>query len=70
MAAFGRALLLFGVVLLLVGGALLLADKVGLGRLPGDFVVEKKGFKLYAPLATSILVSLILTVVLNVVFRK
>jgi hypothetical protein len=70
MAEVGRALVLFGVVLLLVGGALLLADKVGLGRLPGDFVVEKKGFRLYAPVATSILVSLVLTLVLNLVFRK
>jgi hypothetical protein len=66
----GRALLLFGAVLLLVGGALVLADKLGLGRLPGDIVVEKKGFRLYAPIATSILVSLILTAVLNLFFRK
>jgi hypothetical protein len=70
MSQVGRALLVFGAVLLLVGGALLLADKLGLGRLPGDIVVERKGFRLYAPIATSILVSLILTVVLNLVFRK
>jgi hypothetical protein len=70
MSELGRALLLFGAVLLLVGGALLVADKLGLGRLPGDFVVERKGFRLYAPIATSILVSLVLTVVLNLVFRK
>ena len=70
MSELGRALLLFGAVLLLVGGALLLADKLGLGRLPGDLVVERKGFRLYAPIATSILVSLVLTVVLNLVFRK
>jgi hypothetical protein len=66
----GRALLVFGVVLLLVGGALILAEKLGLGRLPGDIVVERKGFRFYAPIATSILVSLILTVVLNLIFRK
>jgi hypothetical protein len=66
----GRALLVFGVVLLLVGGALILAEKLGLGRLPGDLVVERKGFRFYAPIATSILVSLILTVVLNLFFRK
>jgi len=70
MGQVGRALLLFGAVLLLVGGALLIAEKLGLGRLPGDFVVEKKGFRLYAPIATSILVSLFLTLVLNLVFRK
>ena len=70
MGQVGRALLVFGAVLLLVGGALILAEKLGLGRLPGDIVVEKKGFRLYAPIATSILVSLVLTAVLNLVFRK
>ena len=70
MGQVGRALLLFGAVLLLVGGALILAEKLGLGRLPGDLVVEKKGFRLYAPIATSILVSVILTALLNLVFRK
>jgi Protein of unknown function (DUF2905) len=70
MGSVGRAILILGAVLLLVGGALLLAEKLGLGRLPGDLVVERKGFRLYVPIATSILVSLLLTAVLNLVFRK
>ena len=70
MGQIGRAILILGAVLLLVGGALLLAEKLGLGRLPGDLVVERKGFRLYVPIATSILVSLLLTAVLNLVFRK
>ena len=70
MGQVGRAILILGAVLLLVGGALLLAEKLGLGRLPGDLVVERKGFRLYVPIATSILVSLLLTAVLNLVFRK
>ena len=70
MGQVGRALLLFGAVLLVVGGALIVAEKLGLGRLPGDIVVERKGFRLYAPIATSIIVSLVLTAVLNLVFRK
>jgi hypothetical protein len=70
MGEVGRALLVFGAVLLVVGGALIVADKLGLGRLPGDIVVERKGFRLYAPIATSIIVSLILTALLNLVFRK
>lgn len=37
---------------------------------PRDIVVERKGFRLYAPIATSILVSLVLTALLNLVFRK
>jgi hypothetical protein len=70
MGQVGRALLIFGAVLLVVGGALILAEKLGLGRLPGDIVVERKGLRLYAPIATSIIVSLVLTALLNLVFRK
>lgn len=70
MGQVGRALLVFGAVMLVVGGALILAEKLGLGRLPGDIVVERKGFRLYAPIATSIIVSLVLTALLNLVFRK
>lgn len=70
MGQVGRALLIFGAVLLVVGGALILAEKLGLGRLPGDLVVERKGFRLYAPIATSIIVSLVLTALLNLVLRK
>ena len=53
MGQVGRGFLVFGALLLLVGGALIVAEKLGLGRLPGDLVVERKGFRLYAPLATS-----------------
>jgi hypothetical protein len=70
MAQLGRILLVFGVVLLVVGAAFILAEKLGLGRLPGDIVVEKKSFRLYVPIATSIVVSLILTAILNIAFRK
>ena len=70
MTQIGRVLLVFGVLLIVVGGALILAEKLGLGRLPGDLVVEKKGFRLYVPIATSIVVSLILTAILNLAFRK
>jgi hypothetical protein len=62
-------LLIFGAVMLLVGAALLAAEKLGLGRLPGDIVVERKGFRLYAPLATSVLLSLLLTLLANLFLR-
>jgi hypothetical protein len=70
MGQIARMLLLFGALLLVVGGALLVAEKLGLGRLPGDLVVERKGFRLYAPIATSILVSIVLTLLANVLLRK
>jgi hypothetical protein len=70
MSGIGRTLLVFGAVLIVVGGALLLAERLGLGRLPGDLVVERKGFRVYAPIATSIIVSLVLTLLANLFLRR
>ena len=70
MSQIGRALVVFGILLVVAGGAFMLAEKLGLGRLPGDVVLERRGFKLYAPIATSILVSLVLTLLANLVLRK
>jgi hypothetical protein len=70
MGQVGRGMLIFGALLLVVGGLLMAAEKLGLGRLPGDIVVERKGFRLYAPLATSLLVSLVLTLLASWFFRR
>lgn len=70
MSQLGRTLVLFGILLVVVGGAFMLAERLGLGRLPGDVVVERKNFKLYVPLATSILISLVLTLLANFLLRK
>ncbi|HXV12646.1 MAG TPA: DUF2905 domain-containing protein [Candidatus Krumholzibacteria bacterium] len=62
----GRTLIVIGAVLLVVGCALAFADRIPfLGRLPGDVVVKKRNFTLYVPIATGLLLSLILTVLLN-----
>jgi hypothetical protein len=60
-----------GIILFLVGGGVYLAVKFGLplGRLPGDIRIEGENGSFYFPLATSILVSVILTIVLNVIIR-
>ncbi len=60
-----------GIVLFLVGGGFYLAAKFGLpfGRLPGDIRIEREGFSFYFPLASSILISIVLTIVLNVIVR-
>jgi hypothetical protein len=55
--------------LALVGGALLLAAKLGLGRIPGDIVVRRGNFTLYAPVGLMLLLSLVLTLVLNLLRR-
>ena len=72
----GRLLLFLGLGLAFFGGLLVLGSKLlesnvipWLGRLPGDIRVERKGFSCYIPLATSILVSLVLTVLLNLIVR-
>lgn len=66
MDSLARMLILFGVVLLVVGALLLLAGRLpGIGRLPGDILIQRDGFSLYVPLATMLLVSIVLTVVLN-----
>jgi len=60
-----RALIGFGLLLVVVGALLLLGQGLGLGRLPGDILVKRPGFTLFAPLTTSIVVSLVLTLLLN-----
>lgn len=70
MDSVARSLILFGGLLLLTGVALLLATRIpGIGRLPGDLVFKRDGLSIYVPLATSLLVSLGLTILLNVIFR-
>ena len=60
-----RGLIGFGLLLVVVGLLLLGGQRLGLGRLPGDILVRRPGFTLHAPLATSIVISLVLTLLLN-----
>jgi hypothetical protein len=58
----GKLLIGLGILLIALGSVLLLSGKISwIGRLPGDIVVQKKNFTFYFPLATSILLSLLLT---------
>ena len=66
----GKMLILLGVFIILIGIFLLIGDRIPwLGKLPGDFVIRKKNFTFYFPLATSILISIILTLLFTL-FRK
>ena len=71
MGDLGRVLAFLGGLLLIVGFVLILAGKVNLpiGRLPGDIVHRGKNTTFYLPLATSVLLSVILSLVLYVVNR-
>ena len=71
MLSFARVLILVGLVFIVIGGLVYLVTRTGLpvGRLPGDIRIERDNFSCFFPLATSILLSIILTVVLNLVVR-
>ena len=66
MDVLGRGLVIAGVVILAIGLALIFADKVPfIGRLPGDLTFSGDRWTVYAPIATSIVVSLVLTAALS-----
>ena len=68
LAQFGRVLVLIGALILLFGVLLVVGDRVPfIGRLPGDITLRGDGWTVYAPLATSILLSVLLTAVLSLV---
>lgn len=71
MISLARILMILGVVLLLAGGFLYLASRwqIPLGRLPGDIRIEGENFTCLFPLASMILLSVLLTILLNVIVR-
>jgi len=60
-----KVLIVLGAAFLALGALMLLGQRLGLGRLPGDFSWQGKNFSFHFPLATSLLVSIILTVLIN-----
>jgi hypothetical protein len=70
MSGLGKLLIFFGAILVLAGLIMLAAPKLPwLGRLPGDITYQGKGFTFYFPLATCILISVVLSLILYL-FRK
>jgi len=71
MESIGRYLMIGGIILFLIGMGFYIASKFGfpLGRLPGDIRIQGENGSFYFPLTSSILVSVILTVVLNLISR-
>jgi hypothetical protein len=71
MAELGRMLVILGAVLIVIGGIVLLLGRTGLplGRLPGDILYRGKNTTFYFPLASSILVSVVLSIVLFLIGR-
>jgi hypothetical protein len=71
MTDIGRLLIVFGLVIALVGVILLLAGRLPwLGRLPGDIHIQRGNWTFYVPLATSLIVSIALTLIFWVIGRR
>jgi len=59
-----------GVLIAIIGVAMLLIGRIpGLGRLPGDIIIQRDNFSCVFPLMTSIVLSIVLTILLNIVLR-
>ena len=70
MGELGRILIVFGIVLVVLGGIFLVAPRVPfLGRLPGDFVLRRDHATIYIPLATCLVLSLVISILVNIFWR-
>jgi hypothetical protein len=71
MAEIGRLLVILGVALVVIGGLVMLLGRTGLplGRLPGDILYRGKNTTFYFPLATSIVLSVVLSAILFLISR-
>ena len=69
MGDIGKILIIAGLVLLAAGIIFILYPRLPLGKLPGDIIIKKGSFTFYFPLATSIIISIILTVIIYFIGR-
>lgn len=68
---FGKVIIIVGIFLVVLGLLIVLSPKIPfLGRLPGDIYIKRENFSFYFPVITSILVSLIITIILNLFFGR
>ncbi|MGH7572054.1 MAG: DUF2905 domain-containing protein [Gemmatimonadota bacterium] len=70
MGGLARFLIVFGLISVVMGLILLAGHRIPLlGRLPGDLLFQKGGATIYVPLATSLVLSIVLTLLLNILWR-
>jgi len=68
---FGKILIFFGIILVTIGILFIFAGKIPwFGKLPGDIYIKKENFVFYFPLATSILLSIVLSIIMLFIGRK
>jgi hypothetical protein len=70
MSQLGRMLLLTGLLIAGIGAVLMLGERFGLGKLPGDILWKRKNTTVSFPIMTSLVVSVVLTVILNLILRR
>ncbi len=71
MESIGRAVVLTGILLIIIGIILIFIHKIPLiGRLPGDIHIQRKNFTLYFPITTCIVISLILTLIMYLLHKR
>ena len=68
-SAMSRTLIILGLAIAAVGFLWPWISRLGLGRLPGDILIQREGFTFYAPITTGILVSIVLSLVLWLLSR-
>ncbi len=67
----GRFLIIFGGLIIVLGIVLSVEGKIPyLGNLPGDIHIKRETFSFHFPVVTCIILSIILTVILNLIFRR
>jgi hypothetical protein len=70
METLGKVLIVTAMLLGAVGVLLLVVGRLGIDRVPGDIVYRRPNLTVYVPLGTMLLVSIVLTIVLNLLFRR
>lgn len=64
-----KYLILAGIVLIVIGVLWLVGERLGVGRLPGDFVIERGNVRIFIPLTTSLIISAVLSLLLWLFMR-
>jgi hypothetical protein len=66
----GKMIITLGIALVVIGILVTIGSRFGVGKLPGDIYVKKGNFTFYAPIMTTFILSILLTFILNLFFRK
>lgn len=70
MGSIGKVIITLGVTLIIIGIIITYGSKLGLGRLPGDIFIKKGNVTFYFPILTCVIISILLTLIGNIFFRR